>query len=75
MYWEWLREGGFVTHTDNTVTTPGSTRRLFVSYAREDRDAVVRLGGGLARLRHDVWVGVPNAALLLWALVQLKIIG
>lgn len=31
-------------------------RRLFVSYAREDREAVQRLSVGLRRLRHEVWI-------------------
>lgn len=35
---------------------PSSTRRLFVSYAREDRDPVDRLRVGLQRLRHEVWL-------------------
>jgi len=32
------------------------SRRLFVSYAREDRDAVQRLCAGLRLLRHEVWL-------------------
>lgn len=43
-------------HVQDGVTTPGTARRVFVSYAREDRDAVRALGGGLARLHHDVWI-------------------
>src|SRR5512144_888404 len=37
-------------------TVDRRTKGLFVTYAREDREHVLRLRAGLERLRHEVWV-------------------
>lgn len=39
-----------------TAEQTSRTRRLFITYAREDRELVQQLRGGLERLRHEVWV-------------------
>jgi CHAT domain/TIR domain len=39
-----------------TADTPGPARRLFISYARADRERVQQLRKGLERLHYEVWV-------------------
>jgi hypothetical protein len=47
--------------TDETETMHGAwagpaTRHVFITYARADRERVQRLGAGLRRLSHEVWI-------------------
>jgi hypothetical protein len=59
--------GWFLGPDSTSIESPGEaametaeqtsrTRRLFITYAREDRELVQQLRGGLERLRHEVWV-------------------
>jgi hypothetical protein len=42
--------------TMRAAPTVPTTRRVFITYARTDRERVQRLGAGLRRLSHEVWI-------------------